>query len=156
MKKTVAILFASILGLCIYSCSTNGCEETRESYCYADIKAESKAKTLNSLIIWYNDTLIDESYSSSPTSIELVLPPDSSHIQYRFDMTVKVDDEELQVSDTLDIHYEAFPYFLNMECGCSVYFTIHSVESTQNFWKNVDLVNKDITNEEAVNLRIEY
>lgn len=138
----------------LVSCSSNGCEETRETFCFIDMKNQDKNTKLNSLQVWYNDTLA--SSHTAPTSVELVLPPDSSHIQYRFDMTVKKGDEEYQVSDTLDIHYEAFPYFLDMECGCSLFFSLNKVSATQHFWQSVDLINKDITNEESVNLRIVY
>lgn len=156
MKQSLYLLSAlAATLLCITSCGAGGCEETRETYCYADISTDSKSTKLNSMAVWYNDTLITDTYTS-PTAVELILPPDSSHIQYRFDMTVTVDEEAYQVSDTLDISYEAFPYFLNMECGCSVYFTINEVNATQHFWKSVEIKNKEISNEEDVNLRIVY
>ncbi|MDO4497357.1 MAG: DUF6452 family protein [Bacteroidales bacterium] len=154
MKKLLTLSLSSLMLLGAYSCGNNGCDETRETIFYADLRSSYKNRQINSMTVWYRDTL--HTTYSNPTSFELVLPPDSGHYEVRIDMTVKDDSLNYQVSDTLGFRYESFPYLINMECGCTVFFSINEVTSTEHFLKDITLINKDITNEEDVNLRIVY
>jgi len=140
--------------LSLVSCGSDGCSETRETFCYAVV--ESKIGTVGSnMYVWNNDTLIAS--ASNPSSFECILNPSSDQTTLHIQLTIAdTDSTAVQLDDTLLLRYEAVPYLLNMECGCSVYFNLHEVKTTHHFIKEITLLNKEITNEEDVNLRIEY
>lgn len=156
MKQTTLFISLLLASLCLLACSTNGCEETRETFCYAALQSTSK-QTLSHVSVYVGDSLAQE--VGKPSAFEFILQPDTTCTTIRLEMTVNEDGkagEPRQVCDTMEIHYEAYPYFINMECGCSVFFTLNEVKATHHFLQDITLLNKDISNEEDVNIRIEY
>ncbi len=167
------------------SCGNNGCEETRESYLYTQLTATS-GMTLNTLYAWgigqqggtgyVYDTIevvtADTTYDSiavstvvvdslmlsesSPTSLELILDPDTTYTEIRLEGWVDDNGDEYIYNDTLRIWYESYAYFLDMECGCSMYFTIHDAQITQHLFKNIILKKTEVTNDETTNLILQY
>lgn len=144
------------------ACGNNGCEETREAYCTAELRGVTGA-TLTSLSIWgigqggaadKTDSLM---YEGAPSEhISLILNPDSTATRLRILFTGVVDRERVQIADTITLLYDTSPYFLNMECGCSVFFTLKDLIATHNFIYEASIRRKEITNEEAVNFILDY
>ena len=67
------------------------------------------------------------------------------------------DTGEYETSDNaLHLSYRHHPYFLDMECGCAIYFDIDSAWVTGSLFQQVKLKNAHITNEENVNIILEY
>lgn len=168
MKKiSIFVVIASIVtSIIIASCGNNGCEQTREVYCLADLSSLSGAK-INQLYAYgigqggstdsvgaaIDDIMLSE---SSPTSLEFILNPDTTFTDIRLQFNITLDGDSFQHEDTLHFSYDAHPFFLDMECGCSVFFTLNEISSTNNFIRNVSIKRKEITNEENINIIIEY
>lgn len=93
---------------------------------------------------------------TSPTNIALILNPDTTVTALRILFTGVELNEPFQAYDTLVVRYEPYPYFLDMECGCSVYFTLREVATTGRFIQNAYIKKSEITNEEAINIVLEY
>ena len=89
-------------------------------------------------------------------ALEFILRPDTTFTQIRMQCTVNDNGDLFQYDDTLSIRYEVFPYFIDMECGCSMFFTIQDVEVTRNLFNNIILKQAEITNNEAVNIILQY
>lgn len=168
MNKVFRIILPIIIAaLGIASCGNNGCEETRESYCLADLLSTSGAK-INQLYaygigqyemkvsedtLWVDKEMLSE---SAPKSLEFILNPDSTVTDIRLQMNITLDGDQFQYNDTIHFEYTSHPYFLDMECGCSMYFTLKEVTSTNNFLRSVTIKRNEITNEENINITIEY
>lgn len=152
--------------LCLSSCG-NGCEETRETFCVASLYAET-GLSISTLYAWgigqqrVADTLSATGYSdslmlevSSPEQLEFILQPDTTVTRIRLQMTV-TGDSTYQVEDTLTIRYDARPVFLNMDCGCTVFFTIREVNTTGHLLLGTSIEKAEITNTEDVNISLLY
>lgn len=167
------------------SCGNDGCQETRESYCVADMRSVSGAR-ITLLSVWgigqqrqtvlavdtvyyvedgvlldslaYHPALADSLMisESSPTNISLILSPDTTITRLRMQFMATIDTTHVQVEDTLTLTYESHPYFIDMECGCSIFFTLQSLETTTHFVRSALIKRNDITNEADINLVIEY
>ncbi|MBR0036713.1 MAG: hypothetical protein IJP70_03625 [Bacteroidales bacterium] len=180
-------LWGVFLGICLLtpSCGNNGCEETRETYLYTELKATT-GMSLTSLRAWgigqqHQTTYVTDTFQvvkpdttydsiavhpvmvdslmlseSSPTALEFILRPDTNFTRIRLQCIASDNGDEFQFDDTLSIWYEAVPYFLDMECGCSMYFSIRDAQVTQHLFKNIILRKSEITNEETVNLILQY
>lgn len=183
MRKKLLLPCLLLLQIALLTnCGSGGCEETRESFCVCDLRSISGA-ALRSISVWgigqfhalhpdstVTDTLSDDPIfpgpvspdslmidsEASPTNISLILNPDTTATRLRILFTGTADNEAFQYEDTLTIRYEAYPYFLDMECGCSIYFTLHEVASTGHFIQEAFIKKNEITNEEAINVVIEY
>ena len=162
MKSLFALTISLLCALLFSSCAGNGCEENREAYCGAEFRGVSGA-TLSRMSVWgigqglaseKSDSLM---YSGAPsTHIEWMLNPDTTSTRLRILFTGVVDREQVQVVDTLTFSYKAEPYFLNMECGCSVFYQLEELSSTNHFIYDARIVRREITNEENIHILIEY
>ena len=162
MKSRFALTSSLLCALLFSSCAGNGCEENREAYCGAEFRGVSGA-TLSRMSVWgigqglasgKSDSLM---YSGAPsTHIEWMLNPDTTSTRLRILFTGVVDREQVQVVDTLTFSYKAEPYFLNMECGCSVFYQLEELSSTNHFIYDARIVRREITNEENIHILIEY
>lgn len=169
MRNVVLLCLSLLFATSFWACGNNGCEETRETYLDIQLKKTSGI-AIQRLNVWgifqgalthpeVTDSLYADSLMtvlSNPTNLELILNPNATETDIRLQMTIGTKEGTVQTEDTLHVEYESFPYFIDMECGCSVFFRIKQVESTQNLFKNIKLTRESITNEENTNLVIEY
>lgn len=93
---------------------------------------------------------------SSPETLELSLRPDTTETRLLFMATARTDTVTAQYFDTLTLRYDAAPYFIDMECGCSIRYRLHELEATSHLIRGASITNDVITNSEHVNIRIEY
>ena len=161
------IIITVFAGILVSSCGNNGCEEIRESFCLADLLSTSGAK-INQLYAYGigqgggekdengNPTDKEMLKENNPKSLEFILNPDSTITDIRLQMNITLDGDQFQFADTIHFKYDSQPYFLDMECGCSMYFTLEEVTHTNNFLRSITIKRKEITNEENINLIIEY
>ncbi len=168
------------------SCGNNGCEETRETYLYTQLTATGRISLTSlyawgigqqSQVSYVYDTVrvqrddasvydsivqrevrVDSLMlsASSPSSLEFILRPDTNFTQIRLQCTISDNGDAYQYDDTLSVWYEAYPYFIDMECGCSVFFDIRQVEVTNHLFRDVILKQSTISNEESVNVILRY
>ncbi len=94
--------------------------------------------------------------AKAPTEMEFILKPDTICTQIRLECTIDDSGDLEQCNDTLTLIYESYPYFLDMECGCSVFFDIQEATITHNVFKSIKLKNSHINNEEKVNIELAY
>jgi hypothetical protein len=143
------------------SCGSNGCEETRETYCTVQLKSTTQT-TLQSVSVWAISDRFAEGDSlmisgeSAPTELSLILNPDTTETRLRIQFNGRADNESVQLTDTLTLRYEPYAHFIDMECGCSVYFDLKEAETTYNFIQDIYLRQTTITNDPTVNILIEY
>lgn len=144
------------LMLSLTSCN-NGCEETRETYLYASLKATSKAK-ITGLNLWTPTAQGDSLMLAinNPNAFELELCPDSSKLEVYILSKVTLNKQDSIYTDTLWVEYDSYPYFINMECGCSVYYDIKKINCTNHLFTEMEIKNQQITNEENVNIVLTY
>lgn len=159
-NRSKAVASSLLLLTLLSGCGNNGCEEIRESYCLTSLKSVSSAG-ITSLYAWGIGDLSHLSDSlmlsaSNPTEMELRLDPNAEQTQIRLQMTTTYYGETSQREDTLTIRYKVDPHFIDMECGCTVYFTIQSAECTKNFLRDIRITNPIVSNEENVNLTIDF
>lgn len=158
----------SALSLTIASCS-NGCEESRDSLCgitYTSVSGnELKRVSIHSLrksvIIDGKEQVFPDStfriLNSSSTTQELRLDPNDKHTAYAMDLIFQTFGDNYITSDTLDIWYTPETHYLDMECGCTVYFTIDSVHSTHNLITNAIIRDSVVMNVSSqINIELEY
>lgn len=153
------IALCLILGACIgfSSCGNNGCEETRETFLYVDLKPVT-GRTISTLYTYAITNEADSlmSVDTKPNNLELILEPGVSSTQFMLLMTINDNGDLYQYADTLTVSYESFAHFIDMECGCSIYFDILDAQVTNQTLRGVTIKHSQITNEENINLTIEY
>ncbi|MBQ0056338.1 MAG: hypothetical protein KBT20_01665 [Bacteroidales bacterium] len=151
------VLASLVMTFALSSCGNNGCEETRETFLYTVIRPTG-GLSITSVNAWGLTQKSDSLMLTlgSPKELEFILRPDSTATDIRLQMMVSDNGDMYQFDDTLHVTYHTNPYFIDMECGCSMFFTIDDVTVTNHLFKNVVLQNKEITNEERVNIVLEY
>lgn len=156
MQKVLAFALLASSWL-LASCGNNGCEETRESYLCVNLKATGRIE-LKALNVW---ALTDDGDSlkikvKTPTDLELNLKPDTTVTRFRLQCIFDDLGDDYQTNDTLIVRYTSFPYYLNMECGCSMFYAIEEVSITDHLFKNLTLESNEISNEEKTNIILKY
>ena len=114
-----------------------------------------------------NDSLMLTGQSSG--TIELLLNSASTETQlaflfavsYKETVTNDEGEETTQtvtelIPDIVTFNYENIPYFMDIECGCSVHHIINSVEFSNTIIKSVEIINPSVTNEKAINFTLTY
>ena len=167
MKKILYLIIPALLLTTISGCGNNGCEEVRESFCYAQMTSLSGAKInpLYAFGIGQGGGEVDTAgvatdkemlNASNPSSLEFILNPDSTVTDIRLQMNITLDGDQFQYDDTIHFVYEPHPFFINMDCGCSMYFSLKEVTHTNHFLRNITIKNNEVTNEQTLNIVIEY
>lgn len=150
----------------VSSCG-NGCEDTRESFCFAELLSSSGA-SINTLYAYgigqgkgkpdstgvKTDSIMFT--ANSPKTLEFILNPNKSVSDIRLQITYTLDGDKFQLEDTLHFEYESHPHLLDMDCGCTMYFDLSTVTCTKHLLRDVTIIKNAITNEESLNIRIEY
>lgn len=157
-----------LLTISLASCS-NGCEESRDSMCgitYTSVTGSNLQRLSihslrKSVVIDGKEQVFPDStfriLNSSATSQELRLDPNDKHTAYAMDLIYQSYGDNYIACDTLDIWYTPETHYLDMECGCTVYFTIDSVHSTGNFITNAVIRDNVVMNSSAqTNIELEY
>ena len=161
----VSLLAVSIIPF-ISSCG-NGCEEIRESFCYAELLSTSGAK-INLLYAYgigqgkgeKDSTGVSGDQvmltSNNPTTLEFILNPNATTTDIRLQMNITLDGDQFQYDDTIHFEYDSHSHLIDMDCGCTMYFNLKEVNFTKHFLREVKILKNEITNEETLNIHIEY
>lgn len=150
------------------SCS-NGCEETRDSMCglsftsingyqmkQVSIYSLRKSYILDGKEVVFPDSTFRILNSSTPIQ-ELRLDPNDKHTSYAMYLIYEAFGDHFAVLDTLDIWYTTETHYLDMECGCTVYFNLDSIRSTNNLVSNSRISNGVVSNTSSqINIDLEY
>lgn len=95
--------------------------------------------------------------NSSAKVQELRLDPNDRHTAFGMEMIYQSFGDNYVESDSIDIWYTPETHYIDMECGCTVYFTIDSIRSTNNLITNAILKNKEVVNNGSqINIELEY
>jgi hypothetical protein len=152
----LAIFFFTCLSL-LYSCGDDGCVESVIGYGVGTLvkSADSERTEPSSLTVYgigqKNDSAMIENLKPKST-IDLLLNPNDTVTNFKVLFVFNKD----TIADTLKFHYENKDFFINIDCGCTVYHFIESIEHTSNFIKTIEIINPEITNVKTNNFTIGY
>lgn len=139
------------------SCGNNGCEEDRETFLSVQLRTSGHLNLI-SVKAWgighQSDSLMMQ--VSRPTDLEFILQPDKDFCELRLETIVDDNGDQFQYTDTLRVSYKPQPYFLDMECGCSMFFTLNDASVTNHLFREVTMRDKEITNHAKTNLVLQY
>ena len=157
--KNINLLFliVSVVTLGLFtSCDDEGCIESVIAYLIGSLKAMGEdAPTIKSYSVWGVGQEKDSVLLSNQTSlkgIELLLNPNEEFTDFKFRFVVGTD----TIIDYIKFSYKNRLYFLSIDCGCSTFYSIESIESGGAFIKDTEIVNSDVTNEKKVNFNLYY
>ncbi|MEG1617812.1 MAG: DUF6452 family protein [Bacteroidales bacterium] len=153
--KRGALLLMTPLFLLLSSCGDEGCTEQVTAYAVGTFEKEKTTETVISKLLVYGIGQEKDSLMAAQTTLKVVdLIFNSSDTITKTDFRFVVDNDT--ISDTLTFYYTNRDFFLNIDCGCSVFHTIDSIEHTSNLIKEIEIINSDITNEKTPNFTIRY
>lgn len=133
------------------SCTGDGCVDNSSSLPLAHFYQGGKKVTVSNLSVRGigapgDSILVDK---QSVSEVYLPLRPGANMCQFEFNYNT-----EGATADTITLHYSATPMFANMDCGAMYGFTISEHQFTHHAIDSVALVNPEVTNNNAVTLRI--
>lgn len=159
-----ALLLASALASC-----SNGCEESRDSMCgIAYTSVSGNAMQRISIISLRKSVVIDGKeqvfadstfrvLNSGATTQELRLDPNDTHTAFAMDMIFKSFGDSYTARDTLNVWYTPETHYIDMECGCTVFFNIDSINTTNNLITNAIIKDNVVMNVSSqINIELEY
>lgn len=152
----------------LVSCS-NGCEESRDTTCgisftsisgnqFAQVSITSLAKTdvIGDTTIVFKDSTFQILGSRTPQQ-ELKLDPNSNYTSYAMEIVFSSFGDTFVAYDTLGVFYNTETHYLDMECGCTVYFNLDSIHSTNHLIQNAIIQNRLVTNTSSqININLEF
>lgn len=166
--KLLVPALSLLLTSSLTSCS-NGCEESRDSMCgitYTSVSGSSlKQVSIYSLRKSYildgkEQVFRDSTFrilNSSATIQELRLDPNDKHTAFAMNIVYQSYGDNYLQHDTIDIWYTPETHYLDMECGCTVYFNIDSIRSTNNLITSATIRNNVVSNQDSqINIELEY
>ena len=155
-QGTLILTALTALAATVASCD-NGCEQTRENYIHVSF-VSSSGRDLKKMEIIASTG--EEGYMLEGINkfddVELHLCPSDSLTYLLITATYTDFGDSFQESDTVLVRYTAQPYYLDLNCGCTVNYEITSVLSTHHLFKNVDIVDPIVLTESGINLNFDY
>lgn len=158
LQKLYKHLFFLVLTIVLLCSCNNGCEQTRETVLIADLKPTGRL-SITRINVWAVDCGGGDSLIMNikdPSNLHFILRPDSTVSQFYLNCQVNDNGDLFSYQDTLRFQYETNPYFLDMECGCSMFFHILEADVTNNLFRSITIKNNEITNEENINIILTY
>ncbi len=170
MGKTLINAILILVTCCIIAGCNDGCTDPYIAYNVGSVTKDSETN-VSYFNVWGVgvDSFMVENASSG--NIELLLNSNSNETVFGFVFYVPettTNDEGKEVTTLVEklnyvtFSYENIPFFLDMECGCSVHHIINSVEldygsnEADKIIKSIQIVNPEITNEKAINFTLNY
>lgn len=168
MKALLPLLLPLTAAVCgwLTSCD-NGCEQMRESFMHVRF-VSTTSRSMSGLSIDAHGRREGVTLSDSTTlqymttkltkydNIELELNPNDSLVTFVLHCDYSDYGDRFSANDTVRIAYKTEGRFLDMECGCTVDYTIEHVTTTHNLIQDVKLIGKDIHTESEINLEFIY
>ena len=160
----IAVMVLTMMG--IASCD-NGCEQMRESFMHINI-ISTTSRAMRSLNIdahgrrdgWPMSDSTTLQYSTISLTkfdnIDLELNPNDSLVTFVFRCVYSDYGDKFTANDTVRIVYAANGRFLDMECGCTVDYTIQQVTTTHSLLEEVKITDPEIHTESGINLEFTY
>ncbi len=149
--NTKHILISLILLTGMFSCGGGECTETVVSNVISDFvypSGERPSLTANILGL-ERDTFLFQNLTDLK-AVPLLLDPDTTftrlNLEFRLSDTI--------VSDTVTFHHKNSIFFVSMDCGCSMFYTLDSIEHTNNIITEIEIKNPSVTNEKKPNITI--
>ena len=168
MKKLLPLLLLVAAAVCgwLTSCE-NGCEQMRESFMHIGFTGTT-SRALNSVSIDAHGRREGVVLSDSTTlrymtaklvkydDIELELNPNDSLVTFVLHFQYSDYGDRFMADDTVRVVYTTTGRFLDMECGCTVDYTLEQVTCTHNLLQEVRIAEKVIHTESGKNLEFIY
>lgn len=164
-----SLIVLSVLALLSAVSCSNGCEETRDSMCGLSFVSTSGNEMMQmslyslrkSYVLNGKEQVFPDStfriLNSRAKMQELRLDPNDKHTRFAMYMIYQSFGDNYAISDTLDIWYTPETHYLDIECGCTVYFNIDSIRSTHNLITTANVKNNVVSNSSSqINIELEY
>ena len=145
-------LLASLVFLTgMTACGGEECTETVVSSVISDFVYPSGIRpSLTAHILGLEtDTFLFEN-NSDLKAVPLLLDPDTTFTRLRLEFNLS----DTTVSDTVTFYHQNSPFFLSMNCGCSMFYTLDTIEHTNNIITEIEIKNPSVTNEKKPNITI--
>ena len=156
-KLYIPILMAlAVVAGGVSSCD-NGCEQIRENFLHASF-VSSSGRTMSKMEIILSNG--EDGYLLTGISkfddVELDLNPNDSITYMLINGTYTEYGDSFSVTDTICIEYTTEPFYLDMNCGCTVTFELNSVTSTHHLFTSTEVVDPIVLTDSGINLKFEY
>ncbi len=144
-------LLASLVLLTGITACSGECTESVVSNVITDFVYPSGIKpTLSAYILDLKvDTFLFKNQSDL-RAVPLLLNPDTTFTRLRLEFNLT----DTIVSDTVTFYHQNSPFFVSMDCGCSMFYTLENVVHTNNIITEIEINNPSITNEKKPNIKI--
>lgn len=142
---------ASLVLLTGITACGNECTESVVSNVITDFVYPSGTRP--SLSAYILDLNVDTFLFVSKTDLKavpLLLNPDTTFTRLRLEFNLT----DTIVSDTVTFYHQNSPFFVSMDCGCSMFYTLENVVHTNNIITEIEINNPSITNEKKPNIKI--
>lgn len=156
-KQVFPILIAVAMVAGGISSCDNGCEQIRENFLHASFVSATGRVMTNMEIILSNG---EDGYLLTGIKqfddVELDLNPNDSLTYLLVNGTYNDYGDSFSLTDTIYLAYKAEPYYLDMNCGCTVIFELQSVTSTHHLFTSIEVVDPIVLTDSGINLKFEY
>lgn len=153
---TSTLAAASALSLALASCD-NGCEQVRENYLHTMFTSAS-GRTMRGMevIVSNGETGYQLDDITQFDDVKLDLNPNDS-LCYML-ITGRYTDfgDSFQLTDTVEVRYTTQPYYLDMNCGCTIHYELQSVTTTHHLFSAVNVLDPVVVTESVSNLEFIY
>ena len=133
--------------LLLTSCNSGGCYDTMDVKVYCSFYSQTlkEAVQIDSVTVWGlgSDSLIYDNETVSELALEL--NPKVQKTEY----VVQAINSGYLYKDTLTLKYVNQPWFQSMECGCMVFSTLESFETTGEIFQSATILNPKIINQKT-------
>ncbi len=133
------------------ACGGEECTETVVSSVISDFTYPSGIRpSLTANILGLEkDTFLFEN-NTDLKAVPLLLDPDTTFTKLRLEFSLS----DTIISDTVTFHHKNSPFFISMNCGCSMFYTLDTIEHTNNIITEIEIKNPSVTNEKKPNITI--
>ncbi len=156
INKITIISLIALISSFLISCDDEGCIESVVAYTNGSLNVTTEDPIdINSYSVWGIGQERDSAMlrnSTNLTGIELLLNPNTDYTDLRFQFNMPND----TVTDTITFYYKSREYFLNIDCGCSAFFDIETIDFKGHFITDAEIINPEVTNEKKINFKLFY
>lgn len=140
-----SVILPALALLLLSSCNSGGCYESTTVKMYGSFYSldSKKALELDSITVWGvgSDSLIYDNATLSELALDL--NPKAQETKY----VIQAKAGGYLFTDTLSLKYTNQPWFQSMECGCMVFSTLESCETTGTIFQSVTILDPKIINQ---------
>lgn len=160
ISRSLTLLLSTLSLLSLSACGDEGCVEQVTPYVVGLFTQQPENETtITSFSVYGLGQASDSAMVLNQTSLEsvdLILNADSVKTRLLFQFILPNTPEPDTLRDTVTVFYTNRDFFINIDCGCSVFHTIDTLTFTKEVIQDIEILNSDVTNEKTPNIKIYY